>query len=48
LNDEENRKVEWELIFGSKLIRDRLPLFSAIDGYDADALAAVDLGLMWA
>jgi hypothetical protein len=48
LNDEENRKVEWETFFGSKLARDRLPLFSAIDGYDADALAAVDLGLMWA
>jgi hypothetical protein len=46
LKVEENRKIEWEQFFGSKLVRDHLPLFSAIDGCDSDALAAVDLGLM--
>jgi hypothetical protein len=40
--------LEWEPFFGSKLIRDCLRGFGAIDGYDADALAATDLGSLWA
>lgn len=48
LNDETQQNVEWEPFFGSKLIRDRQRNFGGIDGYDADALAATDLGLLWA
>ncbi|PMD32989.1 cytochrome P450 [Hyaloscypha variabilis F] len=48
LNIEENQKAEREPYFGSKLVRDRLRGFSKIDGYEATALAAADLGLLWA
>jgi hypothetical protein len=48
LNDEKQQNVEWEPFFGSKLIRDRQRSFRGIDGYDADAMAAQDLALLWA
>ena len=48
LSVEKNQKAEWEPYFESKLVRDRLRGFSKIDGYEATALAAADLGLLWA
>lgn len=48
LNDPELAKQEWEEFFGAKVMRDRQRDYSGIDGMNKEALAANDLGMIWA
>ncbi len=47
-NDEELDKEQWEPYFGAKIMRERQRLNLAIEGFNADAIAATDLGMIWA
>lgn len=38
----------WEEFFGAKVMRDRQMMFRAVEGMSDDAIAAVDLGMIWA
>ncbi|KAF2490621.1 cytochrome P450 [Lophium mytilinum] len=45
---EEGTEVNGDLAWGSSLMRDRQETLGIVDGLDEDAMAAVDLGLVWA
>ena len=38
----------WEELFGTKVMRDRRMMFRAVEGMSDNAIAAVDLGMVWA
>lgn len=46
-SDEELEKKSWEPYYGSKLFRDRARYLSKINGFNDQARAANDLGLIW-
>ncbi|KAK0125683.1 hypothetical protein ONS95_000314 [Cadophora gregata] len=45
--DEALQKLEWEELFGTRLMRSRHVEFLAVDGFNEDAAAASDLGMLW-
>ncbi|PVH80017.1 cytochrome P450 [Cadophora sp. DSE1049] len=45
--DEALQNLEWEELFGTRLMRTRQTDFASIDGYNEEAIAASDLGMIW-
>lgn len=45
--DEALENLEWEELYGAKLMRARHDDFTGIDGFNEDAYAAMDLGMIW-
>ncbi|KAH7419535.1 cytochrome P450 [Cadophora sp. MPI-SDFR-AT-0126] len=46
-DDEGLQKLEWEELFGTRLMRSRQVEFAAIDDYTEEGAAASDLGMIW-
>ena len=46
-DDEALQKLEWEELFGTRLMRMRQTDFAGVDGLNEDAIAASDLGMIW-
>ncbi|KAG4438382.1 hypothetical protein IFR05_006144 [Cadophora sp. M221] len=46
-NDEALQNQEWEELYGAKLMRARYEDLMGIDGFNEDAYAAADLGMIW-